>query len=292
MSDRDNEFDRRMRDGLQGLAGDLHPTGTYADVRRRHARRRTARLAASAAALALAGGLAAGITLTERSTAATYRLIPVAPPSVGDGGPTTTSTTPTTEDPIFIPAFEVHGTIEGKLYGTTNGSGSTTPPAPQTMSAVPPCNPAQVTLKTSFNGGDGGLIGSVFFTNVGPGACFLSGRPIVQLTGANGEALAIIDEPGGRAPTSGAPPTGPIVLDAGGGPHQAGAPLEWNNWCGSPGNVGSVRVTFGQPATTSEAPVSNGPGTDSAFPGCNNPSGQPIIYVDYIRAFSPQGGYG
>lgn len=119
------------------------------------------------------------------------------------------------------------------------------PPAPPSVPpGTPACTAGDVSVEAGWQGGGGQMLGSVWVTNIGAGACALAGPPRrVELRDGDvalGGVAFAPDPAGGAGDLAAAPP---VLLAPGG---RAFSELDWSNLCtvGPRPVVTAVRVTL------------------------------------------------
>jgi hypothetical protein len=116
-----------------------------------------------------------------------------------------------------------------------------------------------------MGGGTGTAQGDVYFTNIGPTACSLSGTPIsIALVRVDGSLLQITPQQPDQV-SIGLPVTLlPGAADA------ANLAFNWSNWCGT--TPGPLRVEIMLPGGDTVTGPLNGPPAYDFVPRCDEPS--------------------
>ena len=131
--------------------------------------------------------------------------------------------------------------------------------------SAPPCRAADLRIHGGRGaGGTGTALAQVYFTNVGPAPCSLSGYPAATgLLRADGAALLIVAQAPGATP-------GPPVTLAAGAPDAASLAFNWENWCGSPPGPLRIRITLPNGGGEVSGGLDGPPGYD-LVPRCDQP---------------------
>lgn len=150
--------------------------------------------------------------------------------------------------------------------GATLASAGATPAVSASSPLPPACLAVDLRVRGGrMSGGTGTAHADLFFTNVGPAPCSLTGQPArVEFLTAGGTPLALT--PTGPQPDPVPPATlAPGVLDA------AAVAYNWSNWCGKA--PGPLRVRVELPEGGSVTGPFDGPPEADYVPRCDNPSG-------------------
>ena len=185
----------------------------------------------------------------------------------GSGSPSASYIAQVTASPAAVDPGQPSATGQVPAVLPT-ASGTRVSPAPA------PCAAAKLEVRGGrMGGGTGTAQGDIYFTNVGPTPCSLSGEPKrIELLRADGSDLAITAQ--GPETTPGPPATlAPGTRDA------ASLAFNWANWCGKAPGPLRVRITLlTLRAGDSVMGPFDGPPGYAFVPRCDQPS-QPSFMI-------------
>jgi Protein of unknown function (DUF4232) len=182
---------------------------------------------------------------------------------------------------LFVVAASGCGSATGSATATTSVRPSSmaasatieTTASPSSTSSLPlPCDAATLEVRGGrMGGGTGTAHADLYFTDVGPKACSLAGKPkSVEFLRADGRPLAITSQ--GPEPDPVPPATlAPGVRDA------ASVAYNWSNWCGNA--PGPLRVRVELPNGEFVTGAFDGPPAYDFVPRCDQPSYPSILVL-------------
>jgi hypothetical protein len=119
--------------------------------------------------------------------------------------------------------------------------------APNSMSMATECTAVQISAVASMEGAMGSREGAILFTNVSNDPCTLTGRPAINLLGANDQPVTadvsvVPTEPAWSVNRSPEPEDWPVVKVGPGG--SASIRIRWSNWCPNGNSVPTWRIVL------------------------------------------------
>ncbi len=150
---------------------------------------------------------------------------------------------------------------------TSGTSEPTTVVQPQPTGSPSPCRGENLSATYDWEGATGSLLGTVRFTNRGPGTCSLGGYLAVKVIGRDDAVLPVTEQRAAPVPTTQSPPVllGVNVTGA------AAAQVQWREWC-LPTKPTPVTLAVTLPDGSVLSAPYLGPNTPDQTPRCDAPN--------------------